>query len=59
MIALKLRRCGNITEMLMPRSVHRQMTKMDADIAHYVAGFISNSVQKPVTCVACCGKILL
>ena len=33
------------------------MTQMDADIAYYVAGFVSKSVRKAVTCVAC-GNIL-
>ena len=45
--------CGNIiTEMLLPRPDHAHMTQMDANILYYVAGFISKSVKKVVTCVA-------
>ena len=39
--------------MLLPRTDQAHMTQMDADIVIYVAGFISKSVKKAVTCVAC------
>ena len=44
-------------EMLLPQPDHAHMTQMDLDIVYYVAGFISKSVKKAVTCVAC-GDIL-
>ena len=41
--------------MLLPRSKHAHMTQLDEDIVYYVAGFISKSVKKAVTCVTCGG----
>ena len=44
--------CGNIiTEMLLTRPDHTHVTQMDVNIVYYVAGFISKSVKKAVTCV--------
>ena len=61
MTALKLRLKQNteniITEMLLPQPNQAHMTQMNADIVYYVAGFISKSLKKAVTCVAC-GDIL-
>ena len=39
--------------MLLSGPDHTHMNQMDADIVYYIASFISKSVKKVVTCVAC------